>query len=109
MTSGSSRSRPRPSGRHSAARVSTRCSTWPRTGSSGSPPPRRRRCVHSIPALGWDGALLRLAIAAALAGAVGLERELDEKAAGLRTHILVALGSALVTLVLAYGFLASLT
>ena len=65
--------------------------------------------MHSIPALGWDGALLRLAIAAALAGAVGLERELDEKAAGLRTHILVALGSALFTLVSAYGFREFLT
>src|SRR5207237_7401256 len=32
------------------------------------------------------------------------ERELDEKAAGLRTHMLVASGSALFTLVSAYGF-----
>ena len=54
--------------------------------------------------LGWDQTLLRLAIAAALGGVIGLERELDEKAAGLRTHILVALGSALFTLVSAYGF-----
>ena len=54
--------------------------------------------------LGWDETLLRLAIAAALGGVIGLERELDEKAAGLRTHILVALGSALFTLVSAYGF-----
>ena len=43
-------------------------------------------------------------MAAALGGAVGLERELDEKAAGLRTHMLVAVGSALFTLVSAYGF-----
>jgi putative Mg2+ transporter-C (MgtC) family protein len=35
---------------------------------------------------------------------IGLERELDEKAAGLRTHILVSVGSALFTLVGAYGF-----
>jgi putative Mg2+ transporter-C (MgtC) family protein len=60
--------------------------------------------VPDIPALGWDGALLRLAVAALLGGAIGLERELDEKAAGLRTHILVAVGSALFTLVSAYGF-----
>jgi putative Mg2+ transporter-C (MgtC) family protein len=60
--------------------------------------------VHSIPALGWDGALLRLVVAALLGGAIGLERELDEKAAGLRTHILVAAGSALFTIVSAYGF-----
>ena len=44
------------------------------------------------------------AVAAALGGAIGLERELDEKAAGLRTHMLVSVGSALFTLVGAYGF-----
>ena len=54
--------------------------------------------------LGWDDTLLRLAVAALLGGAIGLERELDEKAAGLRTHMLVAAGSALFTLVGAYGF-----
>src|SRR4029078_979080 len=42
--------------------------------------------------------------AAALGGVVGLERELDEKSAGLRTHILVCVGSALFTLVSAYAF-----
>jgi putative Mg2+ transporter-C (MgtC) family protein len=60
--------------------------------------------MPDIPSLGWDGALLRLAIAALLGGAIGLERELDEKAAGLRTHMLVSVGSALFTLVSAYGF-----
>lgn len=54
--------------------------------------------------LSWDDTLLRLAVAALLGGAIGLERELDEKAAGLRTHMLVASGSALFTLVGAYGF-----
>jgi putative Mg2+ transporter-C (MgtC) family protein len=47
---------------------------------------------------------LRLVIAAALTGAVGLEREWRERAAGLRTHMLVGVGSALFTLVSAYGF-----
>jgi putative Mg2+ transporter-C (MgtC) family protein len=54
--------------------------------------------------LGWGDTLLRLAVAALLGGAIGLER--DEKAAGLRTHILVSAGSALFTLVGAYGFAA---
>src|SRR6266516_3472604 len=54
--------------------------------------------------LGWGDTLLRVAVAAALGGAIGLERELDEKAAGLRTHMLVSVGSALFTLVGAYGF-----
>jgi putative Mg2+ transporter-C (MgtC) family protein len=58
--------------------------------------------------LGWEHTLLRLAVAALLGGAIGLERELDEKAAGLRTHVLVASGSALFTLVSAYGFSAFL-
>jgi putative Mg2+ transporter-C (MgtC) family protein len=56
------------------------------------------------PHLTWLEALARIAVAAGLGGVVGLERELDEKAAGLRTHMLVAVGSALFTLVGAYGF-----
>ena len=47
---------------------------------------------------------MRLAIAAALGGVVGLERELREREAGLRTHLLVSVGSALFTIVSAYGF-----
>ncbi len=54
--------------------------------------------------LGWEETLLRLVVAAALAGVIGLERELDTKSAGLRTHMLVGAGSALFTLVGAYGF-----
>lgn len=40
-------------------------------------------------------ALLRLALAAGLGGAIGLEREFRHKPAGLRTNMLIALGSAL--------------
>jgi putative Mg2+ transporter-C (MgtC) family protein len=47
---------------------------------------------------------LRLVSAAVLCGAVGFERETRGQAAGLRTHILVGVGSALFTLVSAYGF-----
>jgi putative Mg2+ transporter-C (MgtC) family protein len=42
----------------------------------------------------WEG-LLRLAIAAAIGGAIGFERETLEKSAGLRTHMLVCVGAAL--------------
>jgi putative Mg2+ transporter-C (MgtC) family protein len=56
------------------------------------------------PHLTWLEALVRIAAAAGLGGLIGLERELDEKAAGLRTHMLVAVGSALFTMVGAYGF-----
>ena len=62
------------------------------------------RLVADIPTLGWLAALARLAVAAGLGAAIGIERELDEKAAGLRTHMLVSLGSALFTMVGAYGF-----
>jgi putative Mg2+ transporter-C (MgtC) family protein len=40
-------------------------------------------------------AFLRLALAAVLGGAIGLEREYRHKPAGLRTNMLIALGSAL--------------
>jgi putative Mg2+ transporter-C (MgtC) family protein len=60
--------------------------------------------VSSLPTLNWYEALLRLALAAALGGLIGVERELRERQAGLRTHLLVALGSALFTIVGAYGF-----
>ena len=62
------------------------------------------RLVAEIPSLDWLDVLFRLAAAAGLGAAIGLERELDEKAAGLRTHMLVSLGSALFTMVGAYGF-----
>lgn len=43
--------------------------------------------------------VLRLVLAAALGAAIGLNRELRSKPAGLRTHALVALGSALSAIV----------
>lgn len=48
--------------------------------------------------------ILRIFVAAILGGAVGLEREYRDKAAGFRTHFLVALGSALFMIISAYGF-----
>jgi putative Mg2+ transporter-C (MgtC) family protein len=42
--------------------------------------------------------VLRLLLAAGLGAAIGLEREYRQKPAGLRTNILIALGSALFTL-----------
>jgi putative Mg2+ transporter-C (MgtC) family protein len=62
------------------------------------------RIVAETVSLGWAHTLLRLGVAAALGAAIGLEREIDEKAAGLRTHMLVSIGAALFTLVGAYGF-----
>jgi len=48
--------------------------------------------------------VLRLLLAAALAGALGVERELTEQPAGFRTHILVGGGAALFAVISAFGF-----
>ncbi len=47
---------------------------------------------------------MRLAAAAALGGAIGIERELREREAGFRTHMLVSVGAALFTIVSAYAW-----
>ena len=46
----------------------------------------------------------RLALAAVLGMAIGIERTYRAKTAGIRTHFLVALGSALFMIVSRYGF-----
>jgi putative Mg2+ transporter-C (MgtC) family protein len=57
--------------------------------------------VPDLPA--WE-IVLRLGLAGLLGGAIGAERELRERGAGLRTNLLVAVGAALFTIVGAYGF-----
>ena len=47
---------------------------------------------------------LRIFVALILGGLIGLEREYRSKEAGFRTHFLVALGSALFTILSQYGF-----
>ena len=47
---------------------------------------------------------LRLLVAGILGGVIGWDREYRAKEAGLRTHFLVALGSALLMIVSQYGF-----
>ena len=57
-----------------------------------------------MPDLAWWEILVRLGAAAALGGAIGIEREIREREAGFRTHLLVSLGAALFTLVSAYAW-----
>lgn len=51
----------------------------------------------------WE-LVARLVLAAALGSVIGFERERLSWAAGLRTHMLVCVGSALIMLVSAFGF-----
>jgi len=48
--------------------------------------------------------ILELGLALVLSTAIGLEREVRQKSAGLRTHTLVGFASALIMLVSKYGF-----
>ena len=52
----------------------------------------------------WQEVTLRLFLAAVMGGAVGIDRQRYEWAAGLRTHMLVCMGSALIMIVSSYGF-----
>jgi putative Mg2+ transporter-C (MgtC) family protein len=54
--------------------------------------------------ISWQEALIRLLIALLFCGAVGIERYLSGKAAGVRTHILVGMGAAMFTLISGYAF-----
>jgi putative Mg2+ transporter-C (MgtC) family protein len=49
--------------------------------------------------------ILRLFVATALGGLIGLERESHKRPAGFRTHILVCIGSALIMIISQYAFL----
>jgi putative Mg2+ transporter-C (MgtC) family protein len=48
--------------------------------------------------------ILRLLLAAVFGALIGIEREYRSKVAGLRTHLLVTIGSALLMLLSKYGF-----
>ena len=46
----------------------------------------------------WVEMVLRLVVATALAAVIGYDREVRGKAAGMRTHVMIALGAAAFTL-----------
>ena len=60
--------------------------------------------ISAIPTLSDLDIGLRLLLAAGLGCAIGIEREVRDREAGIRTHLLVALGSCLFTIISAYGF-----
>ena len=49
--------------------------------------------------------VVRILVALGLGAAIGYERERSGKPAGLRTHILIAVGAALFTIASVYGFI----
>src|SRR6201991_3763712 len=51
----------------------------------------------------WD-LVWRIGLALALSASIGLDREMRQKSAGLRTYTLVGVGSALFMLISKYGF-----
>ena len=53
--------------------------------------------------LDWDF-ILRLLLAGIMGGLIGLEREMRAKGAGIRTHFIVALGSALFMIISIFAF-----
>ena len=53
--------------------------------------------------------LLRIIFSIILGSIIGLERELTNKSAGLRTQIMVCLGSCLFTILSIYGFSTAVT
>lgn len=54
--------------------------------------------------ISWQTMLLRLAMAAVLGAVIGLERERKDWSAGMRTHMMVCVGSALTIIVSSFGF-----
>lgn len=63
----------------------------------------KRRQIGSVMLPDWE-LLLQLCLAALLGSAIGIERERLIWAAGLRTHMLVAVGACLFMIVSAFGF-----
>lgn len=54
--------------------------------------------------ISWQTMLLRLGMAAVLGAIIGLERERKDWSAGMRTHMMVCVGSALTIIVSSFGF-----
>lgn len=54
--------------------------------------------------LSWSEILIRLCLASLFGALIGLERERKDWSAGLRTHMMVSVGSCLIMIVSAFGF-----
>ena len=65
---------------------------------------RPRDYTRRVTELSTGEYIARIGIAFVLGAAIGIERELHHRPAGLRTHTLVAVSAALITIVSVYGF-----
>jgi len=54
--------------------------------------------------ISWSEIIIRLSLASLLGAFIGLERERKDWTAGLRTHMMVCVGSCLIMMVSAFGF-----
>jgi len=54
--------------------------------------------------ISWETILLRLVLASILGAVIGMERERKNWSAGMRTHMMVCLGAALIIIVSSFGF-----
>ncbi|MFT3750381.1 MAG: MgtC/SapB family protein [Agriterribacter sp.] len=54
--------------------------------------------------LSWSEIVIRLSLASLFGAIIGLERERKDWTAGLRTHMMVSVGSCLIMMVSAFGF-----
>lgn len=58
------------------------------------------RFMHSFgQPLTWEVLLMRIAVAVVIGGIIGIDREIKNRPAGMRTHVLVCVGAALVALI----------
>jgi putative Mg2+ transporter-C (MgtC) family protein len=63
------------------------------------------KCAFKIKQMvDWQEILIRLFLASLFGALIGLERERKDWTAGMRTHMMVCLGSALIMLVSSFGF-----
>lgn len=58
------------------------------------------RLMHTFgQPLGWEILLLRIVVAVFIGAVIGIDREIKNRPAGMRTHVLVCVGAALVALI----------
>lgn len=63
-----------------------------------------QRTINGWPIGNFILVIIALILSVTLCGVIGIERELKGRSAGLRTHVLVGLGSCIIMIISIYGF-----